>query len=227
MGSGARDPVGAAVGRAGFSPGCAGHGYALCSGSRAVAPVFALRPFGDIRRRHCGHRDRRHRLRAAAMGSSWRIGVDASENAPGRARRVFGRCATRSTSMFVFWLGGTLIAPNIVAIVGYVLLTVSIELQVRFVEEPYLLKVHGESYREYAGTVGRFVPRTGLVHMRSVRRTRLTCLWRSHDHRRPPVRRRVWRRHQARCVGRGQRAGTCSDEGRGRQSVGVRHIRGA
>src|ERR1700719_1928514 len=30
--------------------------------------------------------------------------------------------------------------------------------------EPYLLKVHGGSYREYAGTVGRFVPRTGLIH---------------------------------------------------------------
>lgn len=99
------------------------------------------------------------------MGSSWRIGVDASETTSLVRRGVFGLVRNPIyVAMFVFWLGGTLIAPNIVAIVGYVLLTVSIELQVRFVEEPYLLKVHGESYREYAGTVGRFVPRTGLIH---------------------------------------------------------------
>jgi protein-S-isoprenylcysteine O-methyltransferase Ste14 len=67
-------------------------------------------------------------------------------------------------AMFVFWLGSALIAPNIVVIAGYILLAVSIELQVRLVEEPHLLKVHGGSYREYAGTVGRFVPRTGLIH---------------------------------------------------------------
>jgi protein-S-isoprenylcysteine O-methyltransferase Ste14 len=99
------------------------------------------------------------------MGNSWRIGVDASETTSLVRHGVFGLVRNPIyAAMFVFWLGGTLIAPNIVAIVGYVLLTVSIELQVRFVEEPYLLKVHGESYREYAGTVGRFVPRTGLIH---------------------------------------------------------------
>jgi protein-S-isoprenylcysteine O-methyltransferase Ste14 len=99
------------------------------------------------------------------MGDSWRIGVDASETTSLVRHGVFGLVRNPIyAAMFVFWLGGTLIAPNIVAIVGYVLLTVSIELQVRFVEEPHLLKVHGESYREYAGTVGRFVPRTGLIH---------------------------------------------------------------
>ena len=99
------------------------------------------------------------------MGNSWRIGVDASETTSLVRHGVFGLVRNPIyAAMFVFWLGSTLIAPNIVAIVGYVLLTVSIELQVRFVEEPYLLKVHGESYREYASTVGRFVPRTGLIH---------------------------------------------------------------
>jgi protein-S-isoprenylcysteine O-methyltransferase Ste14 len=37
------------------------------------------------------------------------------------------------------------------------------QLQVRLVEEPYLNKVHGESDRQYASTVGRFVPRAGLI----------------------------------------------------------------
>lgn len=41
-------------------------------------------------------------------------------------------------------------------------LVASIEVQVRLVEEPYLLRVHGEAYRDYVATVGRFVPGVGL-----------------------------------------------------------------
>jgi protein-S-isoprenylcysteine O-methyltransferase Ste14 len=42
------------------------------------------------------------------------------------------------------------------------LLVVSTEAQVRLVEEPYLLGVHGDAYRAYAARVGRFSP--GLGH---------------------------------------------------------------
>jgi protein-S-isoprenylcysteine O-methyltransferase Ste14 len=106
------------------------------------------------------------------MGSSWRIGVSENERTTLVREGVFGLVRNPIyVAMFVFWLGGTLIAPNIVAIVGYVLLVVSIEVQVRLVEEPHLLKVHGSSYREYAGTVGRFVPGVGLRLGRTPPRT--------------------------------------------------------
>jgi protein-S-isoprenylcysteine O-methyltransferase Ste14 len=99
-----------------------------------------------------------------AMGASWRIGVDADETTTLVRSGVFGVVRNPIyAAMFVFWLGTTLIAPNIVAIPGYVLLVLSIELQVRLVEEPYLLQVHGDAYREYASTVGRFAPHTGLM----------------------------------------------------------------
>jgi protein-S-isoprenylcysteine O-methyltransferase Ste14 len=99
-----------------------------------------------------------------AMGTSWRIGVDAGETTTLVRSGVFGVVRNPIyVAMFVFWLGTTLITPNIVAIVGYALLVVSIELQVRLVEEPYLLQVHRDGYREYASTVGRFAPRTGLI----------------------------------------------------------------
>jgi protein-S-isoprenylcysteine O-methyltransferase Ste14 len=52
------------------------------------------------------------------------------------------------------------VTPNLVAIAGLVLLVATIELQVR-VEEPYLLTVHGDSYRDYLANVGRFVPGVG------------------------------------------------------------------
>jgi protein-S-isoprenylcysteine O-methyltransferase Ste14 len=99
-----------------------------------------------------------------AMGDSWRIGVDRSETTNLVRSGVFG--VVRNPiylAMFVFWLGVTLVAPNIVALIGYLLLVAAIELQVRCVEEPYLLRVHGDAYREYGRRVGRFAPRVGLI----------------------------------------------------------------
>jgi protein-S-isoprenylcysteine O-methyltransferase Ste14 len=99
-----------------------------------------------------------------AMGDSWRVGVDESETTTLVRTGVFGFVRNPIyVGMFVLWLGTTLITPNAVAIAGYGLLVVSIEVQVRLVEEPYLRKVHGESYREYASTVGRFAPGIGLI----------------------------------------------------------------
>jgi protein-S-isoprenylcysteine O-methyltransferase Ste14 len=65
--------------------------------------------------------------------------------------------------MLLFGSGITVITPNVVAITGFVLLFLTIELQVRVVEEPYLLAVHGDSYRDYLATVGRFVPGAGRL----------------------------------------------------------------
>ena len=82
-----------------------------------------------------------------AMGDSWRIGVDDSETTTLVRSGVFGLIRNPIyVGMFVLWLGTTLVTPNIVAITGYALLVASIELQVRLVEEPYLRRVHGESY---------------------------------------------------------------------------------
>jgi protein-S-isoprenylcysteine O-methyltransferase Ste14 len=99
------------------------------------------------------------------MGDSWRIGVDPSETTTLVRSGVFGWVRNPIfTAMLVFGLGIALVTPNVVAIVGFVLLIVTIELQVRVVEEPYLLIVHGDAYRDYRANVGRFVPGVGLRH---------------------------------------------------------------
>jgi protein-S-isoprenylcysteine O-methyltransferase Ste14 len=99
------------------------------------------------------------------MGDSWRIGVDPSETTTLVRSGVFGWVRNPIfTAMVVFGLGIALVAPNVVAIVGFALLIVTIELQVRVVEEPYLLTVHGDAYRDYRANVGRFVPGVGLHH---------------------------------------------------------------
>lgn len=98
------------------------------------------------------------------MGESWRIGVDPTETTTLVQRGVFGLVRNPIfTAMVVFAAGITLVTPNPLAIVGFVLLVGTIELQVRVVEEPYLLRVHGSQYRDYAANVGRFIPTLGTT----------------------------------------------------------------
>lgn len=96
------------------------------------------------------------------MGESWRIGVDTSETTTLVDTGVFGLVRNPIfTAMLLFAGGITLIIPNAVAIVAFALLLVTIELQVRVVEEPYLTRVHGANYRAYLAATGRFVPGVG------------------------------------------------------------------
>ena len=98
------------------------------------------------------------------MGDSWRIGVDPSETTTLVRQGVFGIVRNPIfTAMLIFGLGIALVTPNVLAIVGLVLLVVTIEVQVRVVEEPYLSTTHGAAYRDYAATVGRFVPGVGRI----------------------------------------------------------------
>jgi protein-S-isoprenylcysteine O-methyltransferase Ste14 len=97
------------------------------------------------------------------MGDSWRIGVDPTETTTLVRQGVFGLVRNPIfTAMLIFGLGIALITPNVVAIVGFVLLVVTIEIQVRVVEEPYLSTKHGATYREYTASVGRFIPGVGI-----------------------------------------------------------------
>jgi protein-S-isoprenylcysteine O-methyltransferase Ste14 len=66
------------------------------------------------------------------------------------------------SAMLIFAAGIVLMTPNPLGVAGFALLVAAIELQVRVVEEPYLRAVHGQRYRDYTATVGRFVPRVGL-----------------------------------------------------------------
>ncbi len=92
------------------------------------------------------------------MGDSWRIGVDPSETTTLVRTGAFGWVRNPIfTAMITFGFGITLVTPNLVALAGFVLLVVTIELQVRVVEEPYLRTVHGDAYDDYLLSVGRFV----------------------------------------------------------------------
>lgn len=97
-----------------------------------------------------------------AMGSSWRIGVDPREVTGLVTAGPFGVVRNPIFSaMLLSALGLALLLPTFTALAAFVLLVLAVELQVRFVEEPYLLRAHGDAYRAYARRVGRFVPGLG------------------------------------------------------------------
>jgi protein-S-isoprenylcysteine O-methyltransferase Ste14 len=78
--------------------------------------------------------------------------------------RVFGWVRNPIyTAMLIFDFGIALVTPNFVTIAGLVLAIAALELQVRRVEEPYLLGKHGAAYRGYTASVGRFIPGVGLI----------------------------------------------------------------
>ena len=99
-----------------------------------------------------------------AMGASWRIGVDPAERTELVTGGVFAHCRNPIyTFMLTAWIGFALLVPTWLVAVAGVLLIVGIEIQVRLVEEPHLLRTHGEPYRAWASRVGRFVPALGRI----------------------------------------------------------------
>jgi protein-S-isoprenylcysteine O-methyltransferase Ste14 len=101
------------------------------------------------------------------MGTSWRVGVDPSERTALIREGVFGVVRNPIFSgISAFALGLSLLVPNVLSVLGLLLGAVGLELQVRWVEEPYLLRTHGNAYAEYAQRVGRFLPAVGRLSER-------------------------------------------------------------
>ena len=98
------------------------------------------------------------------MGASWRVGVDDSETTDLVTGGLFRWSRNPIfTAMMMAATGLALIVPNVVSLVGLVALIAAIHLQVQVVEEPYLLREHGQDYRSYAARVGRFLPWFGRL----------------------------------------------------------------
>ncbi len=99
-----------------------------------------------------------------SMGASWRIGVDPRERTDLVTDGAF-RLARNPifTAMLITATGLAMMIPNIISLIGLVALIAALEIQVRLVEEPYLVDIHGDQYRAYAQRVGRFAPGIGYI----------------------------------------------------------------
>jgi protein-S-isoprenylcysteine O-methyltransferase Ste14 len=99
-----------------------------------------------------------------AMGDSWRVGVDPGERTALRTGGPFRWVRNPIFSWLVATAAGlALLVPNAASLLALAVLVASVELQVRHVEEPYLLRAHGEAYARWASRTGRFVPGVGRL----------------------------------------------------------------
>ena len=98
------------------------------------------------------------------MGASWRIGVDPAERTDLVTTGVFAHVRNPIfTAMAAAQSGVVLMVPTWVSVLALIALVVAVQLQVRAVEEPYLLSVHGGAYAAYAARTGRFLPGIGRL----------------------------------------------------------------
>lgn len=101
-------------------------------------------------------------LAQLGMGSEWRIGIDRTEVTGLVTGGVFSQVRNPIFTAMMFTAAGfAAMVPNVVGVLAVVCLVVAIELQVRFVEEPHLHRLHGDVYGGYASRVGRFFPALG------------------------------------------------------------------
>jgi protein-S-isoprenylcysteine O-methyltransferase Ste14 len=97
-----------------------------------------------------------------SMGRSWRMGVEHDARTELVVHGPFRLVRNPIYTAMLLAMGGiTALSPSPAALVAYALMFIGLELQVRAVEEPYLLRVHGDTYRAYAARTGRFLPGLG------------------------------------------------------------------
>ncbi|MFQ5557334.1 MAG: methyltransferase family protein [Acidimicrobiales bacterium] len=103
-------------------------------------------------------------LAQVGMGSEWRIGIDRTEATGLVTDGVFSLVRNPIFTAMIFTAAGfAAMVPNVIAVVAAICLVVAIELQVRYVEEPHLQRLHGNAYHDYAAQVGRFIPVLGRI----------------------------------------------------------------
>lgn len=94
------------------------------------------------------------------MGSEWRIGVDESEKTVLITHGVYSHVRNPIYSgVILFGLGLLFLIPHIYMLLSLCVGHLSIELHVRYTEEPYLKLLHGSLYENYVKKVNRYFPK--------------------------------------------------------------------
>ncbi len=103
-------------------------------------------------------------LAQRTMGEAWRTGIDRRRPSELVTRGPFAivRNPVYSTMLWSS-VGVALAVPTAVALVAVPVCLLSLEVQTRLVEEPFLADRHGGIYLDYARRVGRFLPRVGRL----------------------------------------------------------------
>ena len=94
------------------------------------------------------------------MGSSWRAIVAKSKSTQLITHGLFkySRNPVYMGTLILFF-SVVILFPHIIMLICFLFAYLSIELLVRFDEEPHLKKVHGVEYENYCKSVNRFLPK--------------------------------------------------------------------
>lgn len=93
------------------------------------------------------------------MGKSWRIGVDETEKTELVTHGMFSLCRNPIYfGMLIVGLGFMVLVPHVFMVICSILAFIGIDLQVRKIEEPHLVRVFGDEYVEYTRRINRYVP---------------------------------------------------------------------
>lgn len=93
------------------------------------------------------------------MGNSWRIGVDQKESTPLITHGLYAN--SRNPIYFGllnFWVGLSVTFPHLLLWLSAAICWVCIELIVRNIEEPYLIRKHGDVFQNYVSQTNRYLP---------------------------------------------------------------------
>lgn len=94
------------------------------------------------------------------MGANWRIGVDENETTELVITGIY--CLVRNpiyTGVAIFLLGMIILLPQVTTLCLVSVGLLSIHLHVRYVEEPYLRKLHEERFNRYCESTGAYWPK--------------------------------------------------------------------
>ena len=95
-----------------------------------------------------------------AMGMNWRIGVDPEEQTELVTDGIYSKIRNPIyTACIVHGLGLLVLAPNTLVLVNGLVGFYAIRAYVRHIEEPYLIKLHGDQYVQYMQSTGSYLPR--------------------------------------------------------------------
>ncbi len=95
-----------------------------------------------------------------AMGKSWRMGVDPDEKTELITSGIYSKIRNPIyTACMVYGLGLLVLAPNFLMLMAGLVGFYAVKAYVRYIEEPYLIGLHGEKYMRYMERTGSFLPR--------------------------------------------------------------------
>lgn len=93
------------------------------------------------------------------MGKSWRIGVDETEKTELVTHGLFSFSRNPIYfGMLIVGLGFMVLVPHAFMVICFILAYIGIDLQVRKIEEPHLVRVFGDEYVAYTNRTNRYIP---------------------------------------------------------------------